>query len=275
MRAHHDRVLGDRRPPVARSRRRRPAPSRGRRSADGRPRPTRTTSAISWPWAPAFIQTAPPSVAGIATPNSSPAQPVPQRDAGQRRQRHRAAGREPAPVAGAPPVAAAEPQHEPGEPVIGDEHVRPLAEDDDTGPPSRRRRGRRPPRSRLGLGLEVQRRRPADPERRSGASGNARAQRGRRAASRRIRRGARPRRSVTPPPGSARAPRRRASRRRRSPSSATRSPARTSRSRNRTTSARCGRYTMRVPRRGLGDAVDDELAGHAGDRLLRRRRRRR
>ena len=33
------------------------------------------TSAIAPPWAPAFIRTDPPSVAGIATPNSSPARP--------------------------------------------------------------------------------------------------------------------------------------------------------------------------------------------------------
>ncbi len=35
----------------------------------------RATSAIAPPWAPAFIRTAPPSVAGIATPNSRPARP--------------------------------------------------------------------------------------------------------------------------------------------------------------------------------------------------------
>ena len=58
---------GDRRirpPPRARAPRARPRA--------GRPRSSTRTSAICPPWAPAFIFTAPPSVAGIATPKARP-----------------------------------------------------------------------------------------------------------------------------------------------------------------------------------------------------------
>ena len=160
-----------------------------------------------------------------------------------------------------------EPQHEPGEPLVGDEHVRSLPEDDERDA----RLDDRPARRRevvLGLRLEVQRRGPPDPERRErrqrevGPDPVAAARRGgspRRAAeiaghpASRIRSSASSPSIHTSP----------------HPIVRTRSPARTSRSRNRATSGRCGQVDDAGPAGRLGDAVHDELARHPGDRLLR------
>ena len=65
--------------------------SRRSRHRTGPPLPPRPPSPAVC--APAFILTAPPRLAGIATPNSNPPKPCRERDAGERRKRHRAARR--------------------------------------------------------------------------------------------------------------------------------------------------------------------------------------
>ena len=127
-----DRVLGQRRPPVGEP------DVRDRlacaRRAGGGPRPTSRRRPSNASCAPAFILTAPPTVAGIATPKARPARPCRSATPERAGSGIEPPGAQPVPVASGPAVPTAEPEHEPGEALVGDEEVRALADHDEREP---------------------------------------------------------------------------------------------------------------------------------------------
>ena len=247
-------------------------------------------AAMSEPWPPAFIRTAPPIDPGTPTAHSKPVSAGRRRTAGQHRQRDRPAGatttrRHRGPTDGSGIViASAKPASEIGEPVEARRRRRACSSHGRRRAParrSRRRRRRLACRSSIDPTSTNRAAAPTDlvgrhRRQRHVAAGTRRrvAQRASRAAVAIVAATIIDRSPRSPTAGDCRAvrraPRRAARRCRRIPSRCRRRRTRASRARKAIRSSRRGSHTTRVVGMGVEHGVDDELAGDARDRLRAR-----